>query len=97
MEMQGQPMPAEEAAPQEGGGKEAETIIKGIAMAIDKVKEMIPQLGGSEEDAAALDKVNQAYQAVMSKVMGGGEAEEMAPVAPQQSPAMGGAKGVPVG
>ena len=94
---QGMPIPAPEAAeqaPQEGGQDQAEAIIKGISQGISKVGEMIPQLGGSEEDVAAMDKVNQAYQAVMTKVMGGGEE---APQAPSQSSAMGGPQGVPVG
>ena len=101
MEMQGQPMPAPQgAAPQEQGKESnAQTLIAAVPKVLGKIQEMIPTLGGSEEDAAAMDQIIQAYQTLMSKVMGGGDAEEQGepPQAPQQVSSMGGAKGVPVG
>jgi hypothetical protein len=95
MEMQGQPMPeaAPEAAPQEGGGQEQLVkIAEGMSQAMDKIAASL-----SEEDAAAMAQVNEAFKAVIKKAFGGGGEEEAPAPAQGQASAMGGPKGVPVG
>ena len=93
MEMQGQPAPQAPQAADEGAGKEQlMEIAKGVSMAMEKIASSL-----SEEDAAAMAKVNQAYQAVISKAFGGQEESPEEAPAQGQTDAMGGPNGVPVG
>lgn len=96
MEEAGEAMPAQ--APEQGGGdNEAKTLIKGVSRAMGEVANMLPKIGGTEEDVAAMgDIISQYQQLVMKVVQGGGEAPAKAP-AQGQAPAMGGPRGMPMG
>ena len=85
----------QEPAPQEGqGGGQAQALIAGVSMAMGKVAEMLPQIGGSEDDQQAMAQLMSQYQEIVGRVMGsGGEPEQ----ARGQVPVEAGPSGVPMG
>ncbi len=101
---QGAPMPmadhAQEEAPEAGGaGNPAQTLIKGVSVAMGEVAKAIPKIGGSEDDVAAMGDLISQYQQLITKILQGdqGEPGEAQAAAPQQASAMGGPSGVPMG
>jgi len=81
-------------APEQGGGKEAETMLKGISMALTKASDILPQLGAAEEDVQAMGSIVEQYQQIMSRVLGG-EAQGPQP-AQGQAPMEAGPNGKPM-
>ena len=95
--MQEEMMPEQapqEGAPKEGGQNQAQVLLAGVSMAMGKVAEMLPQIGGSEQDQQEMAQLMSQYQEIIGRVMGGGE-----PAKPQpgQAPVEAGANGVPMG